>query len=228
MPPSNVQYDTIILRFEQAKLGPALTLVYSKANGVKTEHMDVPNGANIKKIRDETSTKIDLQAGAAESDIIAICGPKEDVMKAKKHLLRISNEKQLVGHTVEIKANPEHKFLIGRNGASLKKILDKTGAIIVFPNENDDDKNTITIISRKEEVEAAKNELNSLIAQLKDTAETTIEFDPKYLRYFVTRGAEVLKQISNDYGGITVSFPKIGFNSSKVVLKGAKSFLEPA
>ncbi|GFS55566.1 vigilin [Nephila pilipes] len=36
---------------------------------------------------------------------------EKGVMKAKKHHLEISNEKQLVGHTAEIKANPEqYKF----------------------------------------------------------------------------------------------------------------------
>ncbi|GFT02981.1 vigilin [Nephila pilipes] len=97
----------------------------------------------------------------------------------------------------------------------LKKVRNKTKSRIIFPNENDDNKNTIIIIGRKEEVEAAKYELNSLIIQLKDAAEAIIEIDPKHHRYFVTRGAEVLKQTSNDYGDATVSFPKIGSNSSK-------------
>ncbi|GFS67317.1 vigilin [Nephila pilipes] len=131
-------------------------------------------GANVKKTRDEANAKIDLPAEGAESDVIAIHGPNEDVMKAKKCLLEISNEKQLVGHTAEIKANPEqHNFLLKRG------------------------------------VEAAKNELNSLITQLKDVAKTTTEIDPKLHCYFVARGAKVLKQISNDYGSVTVSFPKI-------------------
>ncbi|GFU16995.1 vigilin [Nephila pilipes] len=39
MPPPDVSSDTIILRGEQAKLGPALISVYSKTNNVKTDHM---------------------------------------------------------------------------------------------------------------------------------------------------------------------------------------------
>ncbi|GFU55331.1 vigilin [Nephila pilipes] len=146
--------------------------------------------ANIKKIRDETNTKIDLLTEGAESDVIIICEPK-DIMKAKKRLLEISNEKQLVGRIAEIKSNQEHKFFIGRSGARSKKVLDKTEAIIVFLNENDNDLNTILyIIGRKEEVEAATNEPNSLMAQLKDTAKAATKNDPKHHRYFVTRGAE--------------------------------------
>ncbi|GBL80449.1 hypothetical protein AVEN_128498-1, partial [Araneus ventricosus] len=47
-------------------------------------------------------------------------------------------------------------------------VRDRTGARIVFPNKNDDDENTITIIGRKEEVKAAKAELNSIIEQLSE------------------------------------------------------------
>ncbi|KAG8181791.1 hypothetical protein JTE90_000083 [Oedothorax gibbosus] len=259
-------------------------------------------GANIKKIRDETNTKIDLPAEGAVSenitirgkkedvllaknkilaiqeelanvisveiripaklhnsiigtkgklirsitedcggvtikfptegsgnDKVSIRGPKEDVEKAKKLLVELSNEKQLTGHTAEVKASPEqHKFLIGKNGANIKKVRDKTNARIVFPNETDDDRDTITIIGRKEEVEAAKKELESIIDDLKNTDETTVEIEPKHHKYFVARRAEELKKISDEFGGVAVSFPRIGSNSNVVTLKGAKDYLGPA
>ncbi|GFT32015.1 vigilin [Nephila pilipes] len=43
MPPPDVQFGTITLKGEQVTLSPALTSVYSKANSVKTKHMDVPS-----------------------------------------------------------------------------------------------------------------------------------------------------------------------------------------
>ncbi|GFU33580.1 vigilin [Nephila pilipes] len=47
------------------------------------------SGENIKKINDETNTKLHLPAEGAESDAFAIRGPKVDVMKAKERLLEI-------------------------------------------------------------------------------------------------------------------------------------------
>ncbi|GBN12360.1 Vigilin [Araneus ventricosus] len=187
-------------------------------------------GRLIRAITEECGgVTIKFPTGGTGSDKVSIRGPKEDVLKAKKRLLEISNEKQLVGFTAEIKANPEqHKFLIGRNGVNINKVCKKTGARIVFPNENDEDKNTITIIGRKEEVEAAKAELNSIIEQLQNTAELTMDIHPKHHCYFVAKDAEVLEKISNDYVGVSASFPRKGSNSSKVVLKGAKDFLEGA
>ena len=48
---------------------------------------------------------------------VNIRGPKEDVDKAKKLLVNLSNAKQLSNVTAEVRAKPEHhKFLIGRQG----------------------------------------------------------------------------------------------------------------
>ncbi|GFT62982.1 vigilin [Nephila pilipes] len=142
----------------------------------------------------------------------------------------MNEEMELTNFSVQVliyKQNP--KFIIGKGGANIKKIINGTNTKIdlpaegaefairvgiFFPNENDHGKNTIIIIGKLEEVEAAKNELNNLIAQLVDITKAITEIDPKHHRYFVIRGAEVLKQISNDYGDVTVSFPNIGSNSS--------------
>ena len=50
-----------------------------------------------------------------------IRGPKDDVDKAKKLLVNLSNEKQLSSLTAEVRAKPEHhKFLIGRQGKFMR------------------------------------------------------------------------------------------------------------
>lgn len=57
---------------------------------------------------------------------VQIRGPKEDVDKAKKLLLELTSEKQISGHTIEVKARPEHhKFLIGKGGANIRKVWQK-------------------------------------------------------------------------------------------------------
>lgn len=49
-------------------------------------------GANIRKIREETSTRIDLPPEGSDSDMIVISGRKADVEKAKDCILKIQNE----------------------------------------------------------------------------------------------------------------------------------------
>lgn len=70
-------------------------------------------------------------------------------------------------HSIELKAKPEyHKFLIGRGGANIRKVREKTGARVVFPVSGDADQESIMIMGKKEEVEGAKAELESLIQNL--------------------------------------------------------------
>jgi hypothetical protein len=54
---------------------------------------------------------------------VTIRGPKEDVDKAKKMLMELSNEKQQASFTAEVRAKPQHhRFLIGRAGGNIRKV----------------------------------------------------------------------------------------------------------
>lgn len=54
---------------------------------------------------------------------VSIRGPKDDVEKAKLQLIELTNEKQLSSFSSEVRAKVQHhKFLIGKNGANIKKV----------------------------------------------------------------------------------------------------------
>ena len=69
---------------------------------------------------------------------------------------------------MEICCKPEyHRFLIGRQGANIRRVRDKFGARIIFPQKSgEDDSEMVMIIGRKEKVEAAKAHLEKLIKDL--------------------------------------------------------------
>ena len=52
--------------------------------------------------------------------------------------------------------------------------------------------------------------------------------DPKYHRHFVARRGQVLREIGEEYGGVTVSFPRNGSKSDRVMVKGPKNCVEGA
>ena len=58
--------------------------------------------------------------------------------------------------------------------------------------------------------------------------EAEINVDPKYHRHFVARRGQVLREIADEYGGVTVSFPRNGSKSERVTIKGAKDCVEGA
>ena len=52
--------------------------------------------------------------------------------------------------------------------------------------------------------------------------------NPKYHNHFVAHRGQVLREIDEEYGGATVSFPPKGSKSDRVTIKGAKDCLEGA
>ena len=157
-----------------------------------------------------------------KSDKVNIRGPKEDVMKAKKILVDLSNERQLSSFSEEIRCKVQHhKFLIGKSGAYIKDLKEKTGARVIFPTSKDDDKELIVIIGKKDQVAEAKTILEKKIKELDNISETTVQVPPKHHYHFIARRGEVSRQLGDQFGGVSISFPKNGTNSDKVTIKGA-------
>ncbi|KAG7202071.1 hypothetical protein KM043_004746 [Ampulex compressa] len=172
---------------------------------------------------------IKFPTAESRGDKVSIRGPKDDVEKAKQQLFELTNEKQLSSYSAEVSAKVQHhKFLIGKNGANIRKIRESTGARIIFPTEEDQHKEVITIVGKKEAVEKAKAELETTIREIDNITEGEIHIDPKHHRHFVARRGGVLHKIADECGGVQISFPRAGVDSDRVILKGAHECIEAA
>lgn len=85
-------------------------------------------------------------------------------------------------------------------------------------------------MGKKEEVAKAKAELESMIRDLEKVVEEVVSVDPKYHKHFVGGRGRIIKQISDEFGGILISFPRPNSRDSvdKVTLKGSKERVELA
>lgn len=172
---------------------------------------------------------IKFPSSDSKSDKVSIRGPKDDVEKAKQQLLEITNEKLLSNYTAEIYAKAQHhKFIIGKNGANIKRIRESTGVRIIFPTDKDEDKELITIMGKKEAVDKAKAELEACISEIDNIIEGEILIDLKHHRHFVARRGGVLHKIADEFGGVQISFPRPGIESNRVTLKGSHECIEAA
>jgi len=243
LPSENSDSDAISIVGKKANVEKARSMIEAMQKelaNIREVTIEIPHklhnsvigakGRLIKSIMEECGGVIvRFPPEGSTSDKVVIRGPKDDVENAKKQLLELSTERKESSFTADIRAKPEyHKFLIGRGGANIKKVRDKTGARIIFPGNSDQDQELITVIGKKNEVEEARVELERLIKDLDNITEGEINIDTKYHRHFVARRGEVLRQIADDYGGVTVSFPRSGVKSDKVTLKGAKDCVEGA
>lgn len=243
LPDSGSESDMITITGKKenvTKAVEAIQQIQSEMANIITKEILIPakihntvigaGGKLIQSIMSECGgVAIKFPENGSGSDKVTVRGPVEDVEKAIKLLRELSDEKQLSGISVEVKAKPQHhKFLIGRAGCHIQKIRDDTGARIIFPGANDGDRESITIIGTKEAVAKAKAELEARVTDLDNIVEDVMTVDPKHHRHFVARRGEVLRKIGDEFGGVVVSFPRNGVASDKVSLKGAKDCIEGA
>ncbi len=91
-------------------------------------------GINIRKIRQETETKIDLPESGSDSDVIAVTGRKENVEKAVKAIQKIQSEMaDVVSEEIEVPSKI-HNTMIGAGGKLIQSVMDDCGGVsIKFP-----------------------------------------------------------------------------------------------
>lgn len=243
LPDSSADSDTIIITGKKKDVDNAAEMIreiQSQMANIVSKDITIPakihntvigaGGKLIQSIMTECGgVHIKFPEAHSGSDKVTIRGPADDVEKALKLLEELSAEKQLSGHSVEVKAKPQHhKFLIGRQGCNIQKIRNETGARIIFPGAEDADRESILIIGTKESVAKAKEDLELRIKELDNIVEDTMTVDPKHHKHFVARRGMVLRQIGDEFGGVVVSFPRAGVAGDKVNLKGARNCVDAA
>merc|ERR1719431_665107 len=216
LPERGSDSDMITITGKKENVNKAVTQVQqiqSEMANITTKEINIPakihntvigaGGKLIQSIMSECGgVAIKFPEPNSGSDLVTVRGPVDDVEKAVKLLKELSDEKQLSGISVEVKAKPQHhKFLIGRAGIHIQKIRDDTGARIIFPGPNDADRESITIIGTKEAVAAAKVIVEARVKELDNIVEDSMTVDPKHHKHFVTRRGEVLRRIGDEFGG---------------------------
>ncbi|XP_067285382.1 vigilin isoform X2 [Pseudorasbora parva] len=193
-------------------------------------------GANIKKIREETNTKIDLPTENSNSEMIVITGKKSSCEAARDRIIAIQKElNNLKEAEVSIPAKL-HNSLIGSKGSLVRSVMEECGGVhIHFPAEGSGlDK--VTIRGPAEEVERARRQLlqlaeeklETLIKNLDDVIEDSMIVEPRHHRHFVCRRGQVLRELAEEYGGVAVSFPRTGTHSDSITVKGPRECVDAA
>merc|ERR1711970_1136672 len=220
LPDSGSDSDMITITGKKENVNKAVTQVQqiqSEMANITTKEIKIPakihntvigaGGKLIQSIMSECGgVAIKFPENGSGSDLVTVRGPVDDVEKAVKLLKELSDEKQLSGISVEVKAKPQHhKFLIGRAGVHIQKIRDETGE-------------RITIVGTKEAVAAAKTIVEARVKELDNIVEDSMTVDPKHHKHFVARRGEVLRRIGDEFGGVVVSFPRNGVAGDRVNL----------
>uniref|UniRef100_A0A8C3RUK2 Vigilin n=1 Tax=Chelydra serpentina TaxID=8475 RepID=A0A8C3RUK2_CHESE len=109
-------------------------------------------GANIKKIREESNTKIDLPAENSNSETIIITGKRANCEAARHRILSIQKEL--------------HRGLTKHRGQVLREIADEYGGVMVSFPRSGTQSDKVALKGAKDCVEAAKKRILEIIEDL--------------------------------------------------------------
>ncbi|XP_061098856.1 vigilin-like [Conger conger] len=164
-------------------------------------------GVNIKKIREETNTKIDLPAENSNSEMIIITGKKANCEAAKNRILAIQKELANITEVDVSIPSKLHNSLIGSKGRFVRSIMEECGGVhIHFPSEGSGI-DTVTIRGPAEDVDKARKQLLSL-AEEKQTKSHTVELraKPEYHKFLIGKGGANIRKV-RDSTGARIIFP---------------------
>ncbi|XP_043241584.1 vigilin-like isoform X4 [Amphibalanus amphitrite] len=98
----------------------------------KQHHMYIigKGGVNIRKIRDETNTQIDLPDESSESSEIVITGRKEDVLAARDRIQRIQTELGNISQDINLPSKFHNSITsIGPSGRLIQSTMEECGGV---------------------------------------------------------------------------------------------------
>uniref|UniRef100_A0A8C7NSW5 Vigilin n=1 Tax=Oncorhynchus mykiss TaxID=8022 RepID=A0A8C7NSW5_ONCMY len=171
-------------------------------------------GANIKKIREETNTRIDLPAENSNSEMIVITGKKENCEAARIRILSIQKELANITEMEVSIPSKLHNSLIGSKGRFVRSIMEECGGVhIHFPTEGSGI-DTVTIRGPAEEVEKAKKQLLSLAQDKSHTAE--LKAKPEYHKFLIGKGGGNIRKV-RDSTGARIIFPTLDDEDQELI-----------
>merc|ERR550539_1885907 len=156
-------------------------------------------GANIRRIRDETDTRVDLPDSGSDSDMITITGKKANVNKAVTEIQKIQNEMaNIVSKDVKIPAKI-HNTMIGAGGKLIQSIMNECGGVAIkFPEPNSGS-DCVTVRGPKEDVEKAVNLLKELSEEKQLSGITAeVKAKPQHHKFLIGKSGIHIQKIRDE------------------------------
>ncbi|GBP31692.1 Vigilin [Eumeta japonica] len=164
-------------------------------------------GANLRKIRDETQTIIDLPAEGDDSDVITVCGKRDNVEEAVRRIQQIHNEKANIV-VEEVTIPPKYyNSLIGAGGKLIHSIMEECGGVIIKFPPADSDNDKVVIRGPSEDVEKAKAQLLAHATERELTSHTAqVRAKPEHHKFLIGKNGTNIKKI-REQTGARIVFP---------------------
>lgn len=176
-------------------------------------------GSGVQVIRDShPNVSIVFPDAKSKSDVVNIRGEKTEVDAVYKKLANLSKELAENNYQKTVSVFQEFlKHIIGKGGATIRKIRDETETRIELPESGSGD---ILVTGKQANVEKAIAQLNKIQEELANIAEETLDIPQKVQARLLGNGRRLISDIEEECGGVHIKFPTEKSESTKVVVRG--------
>uniref|UniRef100_A0AAR2KTZ9 Vigilin n=1 Tax=Pygocentrus nattereri TaxID=42514 RepID=A0AAR2KTZ9_PYGNA len=234
MPPLDSGSETIILRGEPDKLGPALTQVYAKAKSVMVVEVTAPawlhrfiigkKGQNISRITQQLP-KVHIEFTDGE-ERISLEGPTEEVEQAQAQIQEIIKDLMARMDYTEINIDQRfHRHLIGKNGANINRIKEQYKVSVRIPQDSDRC-GLVRIEGDPQGVQLARRELVDMAQRMENERTKDLIIEQKFHRTIIGQKGEKIKEVRDKFPEVIINFPDQSQKSDIVQLRGPKNEVE--
>ncbi|XP_064459574.1 vigilin-like [Ornithodoros turicata] len=187
------------------------------------KHIQTKGRSMLRKIQQETETRIELPPENSNSDVISITGKKENVAAAKERIVEAQKElADVVEVTLMISANL-HNSLIGAKGRLIHSIMEECGRVhIAFPPQ-DSNSDRVTLCGPKEDVDRAKRQLLDLATEKQLSSFTAeVRARPEHHRFLIGKNGTNIKKVREKTGARVVFPTERDENQDLITIIGKK------
>ncbi|OQV12134.1 Vigilin [Hypsibius exemplaris] len=222
----NAEKAKVLIQKIQNEVANAVEVKVSIPNKLHT-HLIGAKGRTIQGIIQECgNVNVQLPPPGSTSDEIIIRGPKVDAEKARDLLQKIAQDRELSSYTVDVQAKQEyHKYISGQNRTNIARLRDRYNVRIVIPSASAEERDIISIIGKKEDVERAKVEIEKTVKELQNTIDDTVDIPLNQHSRFRARRGEAIEHILEQAGSVTINFPDEG---ETIKMRGPRDAVETA
>ncbi|KXN74163.1 hypothetical protein CONCODRAFT_89997 [Conidiobolus coronatus NRRL 28638] len=201
-------------------------------------HILGKGGVKITDIKDETSTKIDVDNNSENSEeaTITVTGSKANITKAQKLIMAVVKEQEsIITQEIEI-PNRIHRQLIGPGASKLRQLVTKAlgsdidvaqaTSMIHFP-KGQESSDIVKIKGQGDLVEKIATELQSVAKELESIVTDTVQVDPSAHASVIGKGGSNLRALQEKFN-VEIRVPAKDSNSDLIKISGKPENIESA
>ena len=170
----------------------------------------------VKTVMEKTGAKIEMASNKDQSLTFVIRGKQETVLKARRELLVQFQTQASVSISVP---KDHHKYILGRGGANLQLLEQKTSTKISMPKANESN-DKISISGPKEGIDKAIHEIRIISDEQSKQSYEVLAIPKIYHPFISGPNSDNTKAMLNEFPNVRINIPPLSVMKDELSVAG--------